>query len=145
MYGGHLLMFLTKDRRSAVYESLEGCRPLGSQQARSLGGAQVLWLMAARMSWTFLTNHAQVLLALAEEPRLTARVIAIRVGVTERAVQRIIADLEEAGYIARAREGRVNVYRVDRERPMRHPAPQSKTMGALLRALEGPGASDWAE
>jgi predicted transcriptional regulator len=88
------------------------------------------------MSWTFLTNHAQVLLAIAAEPRITARIIAARVGITERAVQRIIVDLEAEGYVTRAREGRSNVYQVNRDQPMRHPAQQGLTVGVLLRALE---------
>jgi DNA-binding transcriptional ArsR family regulator len=94
------------------------------------------------MSWTFLTNHAQVLLALAAQPRITARAIALTVDLTERAVQRIIADLEAEGYLTRAREGRHNVYTLDRERPMRHPAQQGLTVGALLRALERPGKNE---
>jgi predicted ArsR family transcriptional regulator len=91
------------------------------------------------MHWTFLTNHTQVLLALAASPRMTARAIALTVGITERAVQRIIVDLETEGYLTRAREGRSNVYQVDRERPMRHPAQQGLTVGTLLRVLEGEG------
>jgi predicted ArsR family transcriptional regulator len=95
--------------------------------------------------WTFLTNHAQVLLAIAASPRITARAIALKVDVTERAVQRIIADLEAEGYLTRVREGRSNVYQVNRDQPMRHPAQQGLTVGALLRVLEGPGASEQAE
>lgn len=97
------------------------------------------------MSWTFLTNHAQVLLAIAAEPRMTARAIAAKVGVTERAVQQIIDDLEAEGYLTRTREGRINVYQVDRERPMREPALQGLTVGALLRALEGTGKDEQVE
>lgn len=98
------------------------------------------------MSWDFLTNHAQVLLIIAAQLQSTARSIASRVGVTERAVQRILVDLEEGGYVSRTREGRVNVYRVDRGQPLRHPAQQGRTVGDLLRLLgeapEGPSAPE---
>ena len=56
--------------------------------------------------WTFLSNHGHVLLCIAQEPEIRLRDVAERVGITERAVQRIVADLEEAGYLSRAREGR---------------------------------------
>jgi DNA-binding MarR family transcriptional regulator len=73
----------------------------------------------AMHTWTFLTNHAQVLLSIARNSRLTAREIAASVGITERAVQRILDDLEDAGYISRTRDGRKNHYAVHDERPMR--------------------------
>lgn len=85
--------------------------------------------------WTFLTNHAQVFLALAENRRMSARAIAAKVGVTERAVQRILDDLEEAGYITRFREGRSNNYEIHPERPMRHPAQQERSVGDLIALL----------
>ena len=65
--------------------------------------------------WTFLTNHAQVLLCLADAPDIRLRDVAERVGITERAVQRIVADLSQAGYVKRDRVGRRNRYTVDRE------------------------------
>jgi DNA-binding transcriptional ArsR family regulator len=86
--------------------------------------------------WTFLTNHAQVFLALAENRRLSARAIAAKVGVTERAVQRILDDLEEAGYITRFREGRSNYYEIHPDRPMRHKAQEGRTVGDLLVLVE---------
>lgn len=86
-------------------------------------------------NWTFLTNHAQVLLAIADNSRLTAREIAAAVGITERAVQRILADLEEAGYISRSRDGRNNRYAIHPERPMRHPAQQGHAISDLLDLL----------
>ena len=72
-------------------------------------------------SWTFLTNHAQVLLLLLEDPEARARDLAQRMGVTERAVQRIIAELIEAEYLSRTREGRRNRYEVNLERTLRCP------------------------
>ncbi|GAB4200728.1 MAG: hypothetical protein OHK0022_22100 [Roseiflexaceae bacterium] len=71
--------------------------------------------------WTFLTNHAQVFLCVAANQRSTARQIAAKVGITERAVQRILDDLEESGYITRFREGRSNHYEIHPEQPMRTP------------------------
>ncbi len=88
--------------------------------------------------WTFLTNHAQVLLCIARNPRMTAREIATAVQITERAVQRIIKDLEDADYISRTREGRNNLYRVHGDRALRHPQQQALSLGALLEVLGGP-------
>ncbi|MCY0898105.1 MAG: MarR family transcriptional regulator [Firmicutes bacterium] len=87
--------------------------------------------------WTFLTNHAQVLLCLARNGgRMTAREISQTVGITERAVQRILDDLEEAGYISRHREGRQNHYEIHPELPMRHPAQRGRAIRDLLSLLE---------
>lgn len=85
--------------------------------------------------WTFLTNHAQVLLSIARNSRQTAKEIAATVGITERAVQRILHDLEEAGYITRSRDGRKNLYAVHPDRPMRHPAQQGHVVHELLSVL----------
>src|SRR5205823_2430337 len=71
--------------------------------------------------WTFLTNHAHVILCLASEPQVMMREVADHVGITERAVQRIVADLEKGGYIRRVRQGRRNAYKVRVDKPLRHP------------------------
>jgi predicted transcriptional regulator len=89
----------------------------------------------AHHSWTFLTNHAHVLLAIASEPDLRIRDIAKRIGITERATQRIVADLVEAGYITARREGRRNHYSVRHDLPLRHPAEQHHRIGELLDVL----------
>ena len=86
-------------------------------------------------SWTFLTNHAQVLLAISVDNRATAKEIAAVVGVTERAVQRIIDDLETAGCISRSREGRKNRYEIHAAHGLRHPAQHGCTIRDLLLAL----------
>lgn len=91
----------------------------------------------ALSDWTFLTNHAQVLLCIAQAERITAREIGERVGITERAVQRILQELEEAGYITRYREGRSNTYKIHPELPMRHPAQRGLAVKALLDTLTG--------
>lgn len=87
------------------------------------------------VGWTFLTNHAQVMLCIAINQRATAKEMAQTVGVTERAVQRIIDNLETEGYISRFRDGRKNRYEIHRERPLRHPAQGGHTLGDLLAAL----------
>jgi len=86
-------------------------------------------------TWTFLTNHAQVLLCLAETPDVRLRDVAERVGITERATQRILAELIEAGYVKTERIGRRNRYTVDRKHAMRHSAQLGYQIGALLEAL----------
>jgi DNA-binding IclR family transcriptional regulator len=86
-------------------------------------------------TWTFLTNHAQVLLCLAETPDIRLRDVAERVGITERATQRILAELIEGGYVTAERVGRRNRYTVDRQHAMRHSAQLGYEIGALLDAL----------
>jgi DNA-binding IclR family transcriptional regulator len=86
-------------------------------------------------TWTFLTNHAQVLLCLAETPDVRLRDVAEHVGITERATQRILAELIEAGYVKTERIGRRNRYTVDGEHAMRHSAQLGYRIGALLEAL----------
>jgi DNA-binding MarR family transcriptional regulator len=86
-------------------------------------------------TWTFLTNHAQVLLCLAEEPDVRLRDVAARVGITERATQRILAELVKAGYVQTERVGRRNRYTVDRQHAMRHSAQLGHDIGTLLEAL----------
>jgi DNA-binding MarR family transcriptional regulator len=88
-----------------------------------------------RRNWTFLTNHAQVLLCLAETPDIRLRDVAERVGITERATQRILAELVEAGYVKTERIGRRNRYTVDRQHAMRHSAQLGYDIGTLLEAL----------
>lgn len=85
--------------------------------------------------WTFLTNHAQVLLCLAQTPDIRLRDVAERVGITERATQRILAELVEAGFVKTERVGRRNRYTVDSEHAMRHSAQFGHEIGTLLQAL----------
>ena len=94
---------------------------------------------AGGRQWTFLTNHAHVLLCIARDPGVRLRDVAIAVGITERSTQRIIADLEEAGYLSRERVGRRNRYQVHPELPFRHPVEQRNDVGTLLRLLSGNG------
>ena len=85
-----------------------------------------------RPSWTFLSNHAHVLLLLAKDPEIRLRDVAGRVGITERAVQRIVADLETDRYIERERQGRRNRYKVHRELPLRHPIEAHRKSASLI-------------
>lgn len=82
--------------------------------------------------WTFLTNHAHVLICIAEESTIRIRDLADRVGITERAVQKIITELEEENYLTHVREGRRNVYRVKVNRPLRHPVEKHHSIVDLL-------------
>jgi predicted ArsR family transcriptional regulator len=82
--------------------------------------------------WTFLTNHAQVLLSIARNQTVTAREIAGQVGITERAVQRILRDLHDAGYVSHTREGRQNRYQIHADMPMRHEAQRGRCVRELL-------------
>jgi DNA-binding MarR family transcriptional regulator len=86
-------------------------------------------------SWRFLSNHTQVLLCLERDPNSRFRDIAQRVGITERAAQRIVADLIESGYVERERVGRRNRYRINADTAMRHPAQEGYEIGQLLRLL----------
>ena len=95
-------------------------------------------------TWTFLTNHAHVLLCIARDPGIRLREVATEVGITERAAQRIVAELVEGGYITREREGRRNRYEVHGGLPMRHPLEQHHEIGELLTLLGGPAASSAA-
>ncbi len=92
----------------------------------------------AQHSWRFVTNHTQVLLCISENPEIRLRHIAIEVGITERAAQRIVADLVDAGYVTRQRTGRRNHYTVNRDLEMRHPAQLGYEIGPLLDLLQRP-------
>ena len=82
--------------------------------------------------WTFLTNHSHVLICLARQPDLTLREVANAVGITERAVQRIVADLESGEYLERERDGRRNHYTVNIDRPLRHPVEANRHIKDIL-------------
>jgi len=90
---------------------------------------------AEHPSWTFLSNHAQAPIAIADDPNVRIRDIAERIGITERATQSIVNDLVEAGYVSRQRVGRRNTYTVDESQPMRHSAMADNHVGALLASL----------
>lgn len=89
-------------------------------------------------SWRFVTNHTQVLLCIARDRNVRLRDVAETVGITERAAQRIVADLVEAGYVTRERVGRRNRYAVNSEIKMRHPSQSDHEVGELLSLLNLP-------
>lgn len=87
-------------------------------------------------SWTFLSNHSHVLIALAKDPTLRVRDLALLVGITERAVANILADLEEAGVLFRERDGRRNVYEFEGDAPLRHPVEGHRKVRDILLLAE---------
>jgi predicted transcriptional regulator len=107
--------------------------PSGSEkQSNSTSSEETVW-----HRWTFLTNHAHVLIALQANPGMILREVAQEVGITERAVQRIVQELEEQGYLVRHKVGRKNQYEVLSDLPLRHPLECHRTIGDLLRLITG--------
>jgi DNA-binding IclR family transcriptional regulator len=89
----------------------------------------------AERGWTFLTNHAHVLVAIARDPEARLRDVAAEVGITERAAQGIVHDLVAAGYVTRERVGRRNRYEVNAALPLRHPLEREHDVAVLLAPL----------
>lgn len=87
--------------------------------------------------WTFLSNHAHVLILISRDPDIRLREIADQVGITERAVQRIVSDLETDRYVERQRVGRCNRYLVHPELPLRHPLEAHRRIGSLIDLVVG--------
>ncbi len=83
--------------------------------------------------WTFLSNHAHVLISLYKDPESRLRDVADTVGITERAVQAIVKDLVDGGVLLREREGRRNRYQIHVERPLRHPLEAHHSISELLK------------
>lgn len=122
--------------------SLPGKRPADAptQSPRPAPQTALGARVGAGRGWTFLTNHAHVLLCIAEQPAVRMREVAVSVGITERAVQRIVADLEAAGYVVREREGRRNRYRVRGEMPLRHANERHEQVSSLMALMRGHAA-----
>ena len=95
----------------------------------------------AAPSWTFLTNHAQVLVCIADDPGVRLREIGERVGITERAAHRIVVELAAAGYITRQRNGRRNQYTINAHLPVHDPIAREQNVGQLLDILTAPHES----
>lgn len=85
--------------------------------------------------WTFLTNHAHVLVCISEDPNLRLKDIAARAGITERATQLILSDLVTDGYVVRTKVGRRNSYEIAGDRPLRHPLVRKTPVKDLLSIL----------
>jgi hypothetical protein len=88
--------------------------------------------------WDFLTNHAHVLLCVAQDPGIRLRDIAAEVGITERGAHKILSDLVNEEYVLRERHGRRNRYQVKAGLPLRHPLVQDREVGDLLKVRLGP-------
>ena len=97
---------------------------------------------SAPRGWTFLTNHAQVLLAVAQNPDLRVREIAEATGITERYAYRVLRDLQSAGYVDRVRQGRCNLYRIHPDLPLGDPVVEPQSLNVFLRLI---GRSDGSE
>jgi predicted transcriptional regulator len=95
----------------------------------------VAGIVSAVATWTFLSNHAHVLVAIADDPDVRLRDIAVKVGITERAASTIVNDLEEAGYLTRSKVGRSNTYTVHGALNLRHPLESHRQIGDLLTLL----------
>ncbi len=89
-------------------------------------------------SWTFLTNHAHVLIAISRNAEIRQRDIAEAVGLTVGAVQRIVHELEQAGYLRHEKVGRRNRYEIVEDRPLRHPLEDQHSIGELIHLLDQP-------
>jgi DNA-binding transcriptional ArsR family regulator len=87
--------------------------------------------------WTFLTNHARVLLCISRDPGIRLRDIADRIGITERSAYGIVQDLADAGYIIKEKDGRRNRYRIEADLPLPEPSAQERTVGEVLALLVG--------
>jgi DNA-binding Lrp family transcriptional regulator len=95
-------------------------------------------MMVAETRWAFLTNHGQVLVCIADEPGVRMRDISERVGITERAAHRIVAELADAGYITRKRTGRRNAYLIHTDLPLPDALARNQKVGDLLAILASP-------
>ena len=105
---------------------------VGKSAAARRGAVPTKRTPAVRPQWTFLTNHSHVLICLWRDPTARLRDVADRVGITERAVQAIVADLEAGGVLTRHRDGRRNHYEIHDRLPLRHPVEASRPVAALL-------------
>jgi hypothetical protein len=91
----------------------------------------------ATTSWTFLTNHARVLLCIAHDPGVRLRDIAARIDITERSAYGIVTDLARAGYIVKQKDGRRNRYQIQEHLPLPEPTSRERTVGEILALLAG--------
>lgn len=92
--------------------------------------------------WSFLTNHARVLVCIARDPGVRLRDIADTLGVTERRAFGIVSDLTEAGYVVKDKDGRRNRYRIQRHLPLPQASGREPTIGELLGVLVDTGATE---
>lgn len=98
-----------------------------------------------RPTWTFLTNHGHVLLAVAADPDARVNDIAAKVGITPRTTLQILKDLDDGGYVHRSRDGRRTRYAVEPHQHFRHPATASREVDGLIGLFADPPPSTAAE
>jgi hypothetical protein len=98
-------------------------------------------MLKAPPAWDFLTNHAHVLVCVANDPGIRARDIALAVGITERATHKILGELVKEGYVLRERQGRRNRYEIVSDVPLPHPLVQKRQVGDLIAVLVGSDSS----
>jgi hypothetical protein len=91
-------------------------------------------------SWSFLTNHARVLLCIAHDPGVRLREIAASLGMTERSAYGIVTDLTTAGYVVKEKDGRRNRYQIQAHLPLPEPGSRAPAIGEVLAVLLGDGA-----
>lgn len=125
---------MTNKARDHQRRKPPGPRPAPSRAAAAAAPAAA---PARAAHWTFLSNHTHVLVCLTTDPAQTLREVAAEVGITERAVQRIVADLEAGGVLERRREGRRNRYVLHFGARLRHPLEQHCSIGSLLALVTG--------
>jgi hypothetical protein len=92
--------------------------------------------------WSFLTNHARALLSIAHDPGVRLREIAATLGITERRAYGIVADLANAGYVVKQRDGRRNLYQIQHHLPLRESSSRERTIGEVLNLLVGPSTAN---
>ena len=92
-------------------------------------------------SWSFLTNHARVLLRIAQDPGARLRDIAAALGITERSAYGIVTDLTRAGYVVKEKDGRRNRYQIQAHLPLPEPTSRERTVGEILSLLAGTEAT----
>ena len=91
--------------------------------------------------WSFLTNHARVLMCIAHDPEARLRDIAAGLGITERSAYGIVSELAEAGYVVKQKDGRRNRYQIQAHLPLPEPTSRERTVGEILALLAGPDAT----
>lgn len=107
----------------------------GFDEQQRIDDGRYPWVVADRPGWTFLSNHAHVLVCLSRDPEARLRDVAAEVGITERRATTIVSDLVEAGALSVTKVGRRNQYRVHKRARLRHPLEANKTVGDLLRGV----------
>lgn len=124
-----------REPRPAARPATSSVRPAPPAARHATPAARPAPPAPAAPPWTFLTNHAHVLFCIAGDPQVRVRDVAAAVGITERAVQKILSELEEEGYLVREKDGRRNRYEIRAALPLRHPIERHCAVSSLLAIL----------